>query len=96
MHGSYRNLGYILFVFPLIIVAGFWIPYFSQIPTFNASVTTAVHLHAFLLFAWVGLVVVQPLAIRNGAVLLHRVLGKASYAYVPTGRLLLRPTALSS
>jgi hypothetical protein len=39
---------------------------------------------------------VQPLAIRNGAVLLHRVLGKASYAYVPTGRLLLRPTALSS
>jgi hypothetical protein len=25
-------------------------------------------------------VVVQPLAIRNGAVLLHRVLGKASYA----------------
>jgi hypothetical protein len=83
MHGSYRNLGYILFVFPLIIVAGFWIPYFSQIPTFNASITTAVHIHAFLLFAWVGLVVVQPLAIRNKALLLHRLLGKASYVLMP-------------
>jgi hypothetical protein len=83
MHGSYRNLGYILFVFPLIIVAGFWIPYFSQIPTFNASITTAVHIHALLLFAWVGLVVVQPLAIRNKAFLLHRVLGKASYVLMP-------------
>jgi hypothetical protein len=83
MHGSYRNLGYILFVLPLIIVAGFWIPYFSQIPTFNASITTTVHIHAFLLFGWVALVVVQPLAIRSKALLLHRVLGKASYVLMP-------------
>jgi hypothetical protein len=43
MQSSYRNLGYILLVFPLIIVAGFWIPYFSQIPQFDSSITTAVH-----------------------------------------------------
>lgn len=83
MQGSYRNLGYILFVLPLIIVAGFWIPYFSQIPTFDASITIAVHIHALLLFSWVGLVVVQPLAIRNGALSLHRALGKVSYLLMP-------------
>jgi len=37
MQSSYRNLGYILLLFPLIIVAGFWIPYLSQIPKFDSS-----------------------------------------------------------
>ena len=27
MQSGYRNLGYILLVFPLIIVTGFWIPH---------------------------------------------------------------------
>jgi glucan phosphoethanolaminetransferase (alkaline phosphatase superfamily) len=83
MHSSYRNLGYILLVFPLIIVAGFWIPYFSQIPKFDSSITTAVHIHALLLFAWVGLLVIQPLTARNGAFSIHRILGKASYVLMP-------------
>ena len=83
MQGGYRNLGYILLVFPLMIVAGFWIPYFSQIPKFDASITTAVHIHALLLFAWVGLLVIQPLTARNGAFSIHRILGKASYVLMP-------------
>jgi hypothetical protein len=83
MQGGYRNLGYVLLAFPLIIVAGFWVPYFSQIPTFDASITAAVHIHALLLFAWVGLMVVQPLAIRSGGLAIHRILGKASYVLMP-------------
>jgi hypothetical protein len=83
MEGFYRNLGYILLVFPLIIVAGFWIPYFSQIPKFDPSITTAVHIHALLLFAWVGLLGIQPLTIRNGAFAIHRILGKTSYVLMP-------------
>jgi hypothetical protein len=83
MPGSYRNLGYILLLFPLIIVAGFWIPYFSQIPTFDSSITAAVHIHALLLFAWVGLLVIQPLTIQNRAYSIHRILGKASYVLMP-------------
>jgi phosphotransferase system glucose/maltose/N-acetylglucosamine-specific IIC component len=83
MQGGYRNLGYILLVCPLIIVAGFWIPYFSQIPKFDSSITTAVHIHALLLFAWVGLLVIQPLTIRNRAFSIHRILGKASYVLMP-------------
>jgi hypothetical protein len=83
MEDGYRNLGFILLVFPLIIVAGFWIPYFSQIPKFDASITASVHIHALLLFTWVGLLVVQPLTVRNGAFSIHRILGKASYVLMP-------------
>jgi len=83
MQGGYRNLGYILLVFPLVIVAGFWIPYFSQIPKFDSSITTSVHIHALLLFAWVGLVVIQPLTVRHGAFLIHRMFGRASYILMP-------------
>jgi len=83
MQSSYRNLGYILILFPLIIMAGFWIPYFSQIPRFDPSMTTSVHIHALLLFVWVALLVIQPLAIRHRAYPIHRILGKASYALMP-------------
>jgi uncharacterized membrane protein YozB (DUF420 family) len=83
MESAYRNIGYFLLVLPLIFVAGFWIPYLSAIPHFDPSITVAVHLHAFLLFAWIGLLVIQPLAIRRGAFNLHRVLGRVSYGLMP-------------
>ncbi len=83
MHSAYRYLGYVLLVLPLLIIAGFWIPYFSQIPHFEPSITTAVHIHALLLFAWVLLLVIQPLAIRHRATAIHRIFGKASYFLLP-------------
>jgi len=83
MQSAYRHLGYILLVLPLMLIAGFWIPYFSQIPHFDPSMTTAVHVHALLLFAWVGVLVIQPLAIRHRAFSLHRILGKVSYVLLP-------------
>jgi hypothetical protein len=43
---AYRNVGYYLIALPLVVIAGFWIPYFSEIPTFGSSITTAVHIHA--------------------------------------------------
>jgi hypothetical protein len=83
MESAYRNIGYFLLALPLIFVAGFWIPYLSEIPRFDPSITAPVHLHALLLFAWVVLLVVQPLAIRSGAFPLHRILGRISYALMP-------------
>ena len=83
MESAYRNLDYFLCALPLIILAGFWVPYFSQIPTFEPSITTAVHVHALLFFAWVGLLVIQPLAIRNKAFAIHRFLGRVSYLLMP-------------
>jgi uncharacterized membrane protein len=83
MEGAYRNLGYFLLALPLVLVAGFWIPYIAEIPTFEPSITTPVHVHALLLFAWVGLLVVQPLTMRSAAFSAHRTLGRISYVLMP-------------
>jgi hypothetical protein len=79
MERAYRNLGYFLLGLLPIFIAGFWIPYLSEIPAFDPSITPPVHIHAVLLFAWIALLVFQPLAIRYRAFAAHRLLGKASY-----------------
>jgi hypothetical protein len=79
MERAYRNLGYFLLALLPIFIAGFWIPYLSEIPGFDRSITPPVHIHAALLFAWIALLIFQPLAVRYGAIRAHRLLGKASY-----------------
>jgi hypothetical protein len=79
MERAYRNLGYFLLVLLPIFVAGFWIPYLSEIPAFDPSITPAVHIHAVLLFTWIGLLIFQPIAIRYKAFSAHRLIGRASY-----------------
>lgn len=79
MERAYRNLGYFLLALLPIFIAGFWIPYLSEIPAFDPSITPPVHIHAILLFAWIALLVIQPLAIRFRAISAHRFLGRASY-----------------
>ncbi|MFZ0882798.1 MAG: hypothetical protein WAN14_05330 [Candidatus Acidiferrales bacterium] len=83
MERAYRNLGYVLIALLPIFVAGFWIPYLSQIPRFDESITTAVHIHAALLFCFLVLLIVQPLAIRYKAFSTHRILGKLSNILIP-------------
>jgi hypothetical protein len=83
MERAYRNLGYVLVGLLPIFVAGFWIPYFSEIPHFDPSITTAVHIHAALLFCFLLLLIVQPLAIRYKAFATHRRLGKLSNILIP-------------
>lgn len=83
MERAYRNLGFFLLVLIPIFIAGFWIPYLSEFPNFDASITMAVHLHAALLFCFLGLLIVQPLAIRYKAFSTHRVLGKLSNCLMP-------------
>ncbi len=79
MERAYRNLGYFLLALLPIFIAGFWIPYLSEIPVFDPSITPPVHIHAVLLFTWIGLLVFQPLAIRYRAFSAHRLLGRTSY-----------------
>jgi hypothetical protein len=83
MERAYRNVGYFLLALLPIFIAGFWIPYFSEIPRFDPAITVPVHLHALLLFVWIVLLIVQPLAIRNGAFGLHRILGRISFVLMP-------------
>ena len=83
MERAYRNLGYILIALLPIFIAGFWIPYLSEIPHFDQSITAAVHIHAVLLFFFLFLLIVQPLAIRYKAFSTHRILGKLSNILIP-------------
>lgn len=83
MERTYRNLGYVLVALLPIFIAGFWIPYFSEFPHFDASITAAVHIHAVLLFCFLGLLVFQPLAIRYKAFSVHRKLGKLTNVLMP-------------
>ncbi|HXS76684.1 MAG TPA: hypothetical protein VN753_10945 [Terracidiphilus sp.] len=83
MKRSYRNLGYILLALLPIFFAGFWIPYFSEFPHFDASLTAAVHIHAVLLFSFVALLIFQPLAIHYRAFSIHKKLGKFTNLLMP-------------
>lgn len=83
MERAYRNLGYVLTLLLPIFVAGFWIPYLSEIPHFEQSITAAVHIHAVLLFSFLLLLIVQPLAIRYKAFSMHRILGKLANILIP-------------
>ncbi len=83
MERAYRNLGYVLLLLLPIFIAGFWIPYLSQIPHFDQSITIAVHIHAVLLFCFLLLLIVQPLVIRYKAFSTHRFFGKLSNILVP-------------
>ena len=83
MERGYRNLGYVLLALLPIFIAGFWIPYLSEFPHFDASITSAVHVHAVLLFCFLLLLMIQPLAIRSRAFSIHRKLGKLTNALMP-------------
>ena len=83
MERAYRNVGYILVFLLPIFLAGFWIPYFSELPHFDETITAAVHVHAILLFCFLTLLIVQPLAIRYKALSTHRALGKLSNILIP-------------
>lgn len=65
MERAYRNLGYVLLAILPVFVAGFWTPYLSEFPSFDKSITATVHVHAALFFSFLGLLIVQPLAIRQ-------------------------------
>jgi hypothetical protein len=83
MERAYRNVGYVLACLLPIFIVGFWIPYFFQIPHFDESITAAVHIHALLLFSFLVLLIVQPLAIRYNAFSTHRTLGKLTNVLIP-------------
>lgn len=83
MERAYRNLAYILLALLPIFIAGFWIPYLAEFPHFDGSITAAVHVHAVLLFTFLALLIVQPLAIRRRAFAIHRTLGRLTNVLMP-------------
>jgi uncharacterized membrane protein len=80
---QYRNLGYFLMILVAVVAAGFYKPYFSLIPHFDASITLLVQVHAILLMSFVALLVTQPLLIRYKQRELHKSLGRLTYFLMP-------------
>lgn len=83
MERQYKNLGYFLLILVAFVAAGFYKPYFSLIPYFDASITPLVQFHAILLMSFVALLVAQPILIRNRQRELHKSLGKLTYFLMP-------------
>lgn len=83
MERQYKNLGFFLLILVAFVAAGFYKPYFSLIPNFDASITPLVQAHAILLMSFVALLVAQPLLIRNQQRELHKILGKLTYLLMP-------------
>ena len=83
MERQYKNLGYFFLILVAFVAAGFYKPYFSLIPHFDASITPLVQAHAVLLLSFVAMLIAQPLLIRNRQRQLHANLGKLSYLLMP-------------
>ncbi len=83
MERQYKNLGYFLLILVAFVAAGFYKPYFSLIPNFDASITPLVQAHAILLMSFVALLVAQPILIRNKQRELHKIFGKLTYLLMP-------------
>lgn len=69
---------YFLGLFLLALVA-FWPSYLST----PGTATGYTHFHAAAAIAWMLMLIVQPLAIRNRRLGLHRALGRTSYLIAP-------------
>ena len=83
MEKAYKNLGYIfILLIPLTFLA-FFKTYFNQFPAFEENITTYIHLHAIIASAWILMLIVQPILIRNKKYHLHRKIGKISYVIFP-------------
>ncbi|MDF2156756.1 hypothetical protein [Algoriphagus sp. CAU 1675] len=76
----YPNLGYWLLTFIPLTAAGFYVTYFSRLHLPQPSV---LHLHFGLMAIWMGMVISQPLLIRNKKLQLHRKVGRMSYIILP-------------
>jgi uncharacterized membrane protein YozB (DUF420 family) len=76
----FRSSSYWFAAMAGLSLVAFWPMYLSKLPHGSDRYT---HLHALLMTAWLGLLIVQPLLIRRGQRALHRALGAVSYVLVP-------------
>ena len=72
---------------PFLVIAmftiwAFW-PYYSDLGNPPYPMTAVTHIHAFLMTAWVVMLILQPLLVRSGKRAIHKRVGQSSYALVP-------------
>lgn len=69
---------FLLFI-PLV-VAGFYPSYWSKL---TVNKTTVQHIHAFFMYLWVIMSIVQPWLIMKKKTSIHKIVGKVSYVLIP-------------
>lgn len=82
MEKGYKNIFIFFAAIVLITFIGFYKRYFSLAPNFH-GLKNIHHYHAIALTTWLGVLIIQPILIRNKKLVAHKMLGKFSYALVP-------------
>jgi len=83
MEKAYKYLGYFLLVLIPLTFLAFYKTYFIQFPNFGEHTNMFIHLHAFIAFIWILMLIVQPLLIRYRKNEIHKTIGKLSYLIFP-------------
>lgn len=92
MEKTYRFLPYYFTVFTVLVIYCFYQSYFGEFPDFKGvvspignvpiTITRITHFHAFVIMAWLLMLIVQPILILKKQLSWHRLLGKISYGLV--------------
>lgn len=88
MEKAYRNVSYLFGAVLLLVFVAFYKTYFGLFPQFT-GIHGLIHSHAITVLLWLLLLIIQPILIVRKQVALHRVLGKATYGFVPVMVILL-------
>ena len=73
---------YFIGLFALVIL-GFWPSYFAKFFNGTADFNFYFHFHAAMVTLWIAMLITQPILIRKKKLVLHRLIGKLSYALFP-------------
>lgn len=62
---------------------GFWKSYFSKFFDGSLDYSFYFHFHAVMMLLWTAMLITQPILIRKKKLVMHKLIGKASYAVMP-------------
>lgn len=66
-----------------ISILGFWKSYFSKFFDGSLDYSGYFHFHAVMMLVWTAMLIAQPVLIRKKKLVLHKLIGKASYVVMP-------------
>ncbi|MFV1997950.1 MAG: hypothetical protein ACC641_08045 [Acidiferrobacterales bacterium] len=72
--------GYYFVILLVLTLVGFWKSYFSKLP---GEIDSYIHFHAVTMLLWLGMLITQAFLISHHKRLLHKIVGRFSYALVP-------------
>lgn len=80
---TFRHAGLLLTLLLLVMVAAFFKSYLDMLDEFPERLTWMLHVHGALMAGWLAMLSAQAWFVRRGRMKLHRLVGRASYIYLP-------------